>query len=67
MGLCTVQHHGGPGYGGHGGGKMNACAQKPPHKFFRYSEADLQSGVSIMLVESRKLEHFYGVVRGISF
>jgi hypothetical protein len=46
---------------------MNACTQKPPHKFFRYSEADLQSGVSIMLVESRKLEHIDGVVMGISF
>ncbi len=62
-----MQHHGEPGYGGHGGGKMNACTQKPPHKFYRYSEADLQSGVSIMLVESRKLKHFDGVVTGISF
>jgi hypothetical protein len=41
--------------------------QKPPHKFFRYSEADLQSGVSIMLVESHELEHFGRVVMGISF
>jgi hypothetical protein len=38
-----------------------------PDKFFRYSEADLQSGDSIMLVESRELEHFNGVVAGISF
>jgi hypothetical protein len=42
---------------------------KPPRpdKLVRYSEADLQSGVSIMLVESRELEHFDGVVVGISF
>jgi hypothetical protein len=39
---------GGPGNGGHVGGKMNACVEKPPQKFFRYSEADLQSGVSII-------------------
>jgi hypothetical protein len=39
---------GGPGNGEHVGGKMNACIEKPPHKFFRYSEADLQSGVSKM-------------------
>ncbi len=38
---------GGPGNGGHVGGKMNAGVEKPPDKFFRYSEADLQSGVSI--------------------
>jgi hypothetical protein len=36
-------------------------------KSFRYTEADLQSGVSIMLVESRELVHFDGVVAGISF
>jgi hypothetical protein len=46
---------------------MNACIEKPPHKFLRFSEADLQSGVSIMLVESRELERFDGVVTGISF
>jgi hypothetical protein len=39
---------GGPGNGGHDGGKMNAGIEKPPDKFFRYSKADLQSGVSII-------------------
>jgi hypothetical protein len=39
---------GGPGNGGHVGGKMNAGVEKPPDKFFRYSKADLQSGVSII-------------------
>ncbi len=39
---------GGPGNGGHVGGKINAGAKKPPDKFFRYSEADLRSGVSII-------------------
>jgi hypothetical protein len=37
---------GGPGKGGHVSEKMNAGVEKPPDKFFRYSEADLQSGVS---------------------
>ncbi len=37
--------------------------EKPPSN----SEADLQSGVSIMLVESRKIEHCNVVVAGISF
>ncbi len=41
--------------------------REEPDKFFRYSEADLQSGVSIMLVESREFEQFDGVVAGISF
>ena len=47
---------GGPGNGGHVGGKkkMNACVEKPPHNFFRYSEADLQSGVSIMRPQFRE-------------
>ncbi len=45
---------GGPGNGGHVGGKMNAGVEKPPDKFFRYSEADLQSGVSIIHPQSRK-------------
>jgi hypothetical protein len=35
---------GGPGKGGHVGGKMNAGVEKPPDKFFRYSEADLVVG-----------------------
>ena len=52
-------------------GKMNACIEKcckkPPDKFCRYSEADLESGVSIMLVESREIEHCDVVVAGISF
>jgi hypothetical protein len=50
---------------------MNACIEKcckkPPDKFCRYSEADLQSGVSIMLVESHKIEQCDVVVAGISF
>ncbi len=37
-----------PGNGGNVGGKMNAGVEKPPDKLFRYSEADLQSGVSII-------------------
>jgi hypothetical protein len=41
--------------------------REAPDKFCRYSEADLQSGVSIMLVESRKIEHCNVVVAGISF
>jgi hypothetical protein len=45
---------GGPGNGGHVSGKMNACVEKPPHFLFRYSEADLQSGVSIMRPQSRE-------------
>jgi len=45
---------GGPGIGEYVGGKMNACVEKPPHNFFRYSEADLQSGVSIMRPQSRQ-------------
>jgi hypothetical protein len=45
---------GGPGNGGHVGGKINACVEKPPHKIFRYSEADLQSGVSIIHPQSRE-------------
>ncbi len=39
---------GGPGNGGHVGGNMNAGIEKPTDKYFRYSEADLQSGVSII-------------------
>ncbi len=40
---------GGPGNGGHVGRKMmNAGIEKPLDKFFGYSEADLQSGVSII-------------------
>ncbi len=45
---------GGPGNGGHVGGKINACMEKPPHKIFRYSEADLQSGVSIIQPQSHE-------------
>jgi hypothetical protein len=37
-----------PGNGGHVGRKMNAGIEKPPDKFLRYFEADLQSGVSII-------------------
>jgi hypothetical protein len=44
----------GPGNGGHASGKINACVEKPPHKIFRYSEADLQSGVSIIHPQSHE-------------
>jgi hypothetical protein len=46
--------------------KNECSAQKHPHQFFSYSEAVIQSRVSIMLVESRKLEHYDRVVTGIS-
>jgi hypothetical protein len=45
---------GGPGNGGHVGGNINACVEKPPHKIFRYSEADLQSGVFIIHPQSHE-------------
>ncbi len=41
--------------------------EKPPDALCRYSEADLQSGVSIMRVESREIEHCDMVFVGISF
>ncbi len=46
------QTAGGPGNVGHG--KMNACVEKPPHNFLDITEADLQSGVSIMRPQSRQ-------------
>jgi hypothetical protein len=45
---------GGPGNGGYVGGKIKACVEKPPHKIFRYSEADLKSGVSIIHPQSHE-------------